>query len=90
MVNYTCACPFGALHTGPCIDIPTIIKEVYFLFFTSSILNHIEEQAINILLSVWKAYVFSTWEKTTVEELLAYIGCMVLMDIVCLPANRDY
>ena len=45
MVNYTCACPSGALHTGPCIDILTIINEVFSPFFTSFILNRIVEQS---------------------------------------------
>ena len=33
---------------------------------------------------------FSTWKQITVEELLAYMGCMVLMGIVQLPSTKDY
>ena len=33
---------------------------------------------------------FSTWKQITVEELLAYMGCMVLIGIVQLPSTKDY
>ena len=75
--------------TGPHIDIPTVVKEIFFLFFTSSILDHIVVQS-NKYASECMGEKFSTWKQIIVEELLAYIGCMVLMGIVQLPATKEY
>ena len=80
--------PFSQ-STGQCIAIPTIIKDILVLFFTSPIVNHISQHS-NKYGSERVGEKFSTWQKMTMEELLAYIGIMVLMGIVRLPSIRDY
>ena len=64
-------------------------KEIFFLFFTSSILEHIVEQS-NRYAAQCKGEQFETWQPITVEELCAYLGFMVLMGIARLPCLRDY
>ena len=71
------------------MDIPTIIKEVFSLFFTLSVLECIVLQCNKYAVECIGDK-FSTWLKISVEELLAYMGFMVLMGIVRLPAIRDY
>ena len=75
--------------TGPRVHIPSMAKEIFFLFFTSSILEHIVEQS-NRYAAQCKGEQFEMWQPITVEELCAYLGFMVLMGIARLPCLRDY
>lgn len=75
--------------TGPRVDIPSMAKEIFFLFFTSSVLEHIVEQS-NKYAAECMGEQFQTWQPITVEELCAYFGFMILMGIVRLPSLGDY
>ena len=69
--------------------IPTVVKAIFFLFFTSSVLEHIVTES-NRYAQECKGELFATWQPITVEELLAYVGFMILMGIVWLPRIEDY
>ena len=83
-----CIQPFTR-PTGPRVDIPTVVKEIFFLFFTSSVLEHIVTES-NRYAQECKGELFTTWQPITVDELLAYMGFMMLMGIVRLPRIEDY
>jgi len=76
--------------TGPRVAIPSVVKEI-FLFFTTTVLQHIVDQsnkyALEFLEEVGRR---ETWTMITIEELLAYLGFMILMGIVKLPSIDDY
>ena len=57
--------------------------------FTTSVLDHIVYHS-NKYTSECLGEKFSTWQQITVDELLAYMGFMILMGIVQLPAIQDY
>ena len=61
----------------------------FFLFFTSSVLEHIVEQS-NKYAAECMGEQFQTWQPITVDELCAYFGFMILMGIVRLPGLGDY
>ena len=75
--------------TGPQVSIPNEVKDVFFLFFTLSILEHIVRQS-NIYAGEMMGERFAHWQLYTVEELCAYLGFMILMGIVRLPTLRNY
>lgn len=76
--------------TGPRVAIPSVVKEI-FLFFTTTVLQHIVDQsnkyALEFLDKVGRR---ESWTMITIEELLAYLGFMILMGIVKLPSIDDY
>lgn len=80
--------PFN-ITSGPRGIIPSLVKEIFFLFFTSSILEHIVEES-NRYAAVCMGDRFHTWQPITVDELCAYLGFMLLMGIVNLPSIYDY
>lgn len=47
--------------TGARVDIPSIVKEIFFLFFTSSVLEHIVEQS-NKYAAECKGEQFQAWQ----------------------------
>ena len=69
--------------TGPQFSIPNEVKDVLFLFFTSSILEHIERQS-NIYAGEMMGERFAQWQLYTVEELCAYLGFMILNCFTCI------
>ena len=74
---------------GSTVDIPSLAKEIFFLFFTSSVLEHIVEQS-NKYAAECMGEQFQTWQPITVDELCAYFSFMILMGIVRLPSLGDY
>ena len=80
--------PFTA-PTGPTVSLPSVVKEIFFLFFTSSVLEHIVEQS-NKYAAECLGERFDSWHALTLEELLAYLGFMPLMGLVELPSIYDY
>ena len=60
-----------------------------FLFFTSSILEHIVRQS-NMYAGEMMGERFAQWQLYTVEQLCAYFGFMILLGIVQLPTLSDY
>ena len=75
--------------SGPQVSIPTVVKDVFFLFFTSSILEHVVKES-NVYAAEMMGESFARWQLYTVEELCAYMGFMILMGIVKLPKLTDY
>ena len=75
---------------GPGVAMPSVVKEI-FLFFTTTVLQHIVDQsnkyALEFLEEVGRR---ESWTMITIEELLAYLGFMILMGIVKLPSIDDY
>ena len=65
--------------TVPRVIIPQVIREIFLLLFTSSILEHIVQQK-NQYAQEYLGERFSTWQLVTVEKLCTYIGFMILMD----------
>lgn len=75
--------------TGPRVTIPSIIMDIFFLFFTSSVMEHIVDQS-NKYAAECMGDKFQTWQQITVQELSAYLGFMILMGLVKLPRLADY
>ena len=80
--------PFGE-PTGPRVNIPSSVKDIFFLFFTSIILEHIVVES-NTYAAQCMGELFDNWQPITVEELCAYFGFMIHMGIVRLPHFDDY
>ena len=76
--------------TGPTTAIPTAISEIFQLFFSLGILQHIVDQTNLYASQVMGDSQFATWEQVTIEELKAYFGFMILMGLNQLPALFDY
>ena len=74
---------------GPRITIPSLVKEIFFLFFTSSVLD-IMVQETNRYASTCLGDRSESWTAVTTNELCAYMGCMILMGFIKLPSLRDY
>ena len=76
--------------SGPCESLPSSLLGIFHLFFTSSLLEYIVAQTNQYALECMGGEKFAKWTAVTVEELEAYMGFMILMGIVNLPALRDY
>ena len=74
---------------GPRITIPSSVKEIFFLFFTSSVLDIIVQET-NRYASTCLGDRSESWTAVTTNELCAYMGCMILMGFIKLPSLRDY
>lgn len=55
--------------TGPTTAIPTAISEIFQLFFSLGILQHIVDQTNLYASQVMGDSQFATWEQVTIEEL---------------------
>lgn len=71
------------------IPIPSAIG-MFFLFFTSSLMNYIVNQTNQFALECMGGEKFAKWTQVTVEELQLYMGFMILMGLVKLPSIYDY
>lgn len=69
------------------MDFPDIAKEIFFLFLTSTIMEIIVEET-NRYATTFLGN--RPWTPITIEELSAYLGFVILMGIVKLPAISDY
>ena len=75
---------------GPKEALPSSPLGVFQLFFTTSLLELIVKQTNQYALECMGNERFEVWTKITVEELCAYLGFMILMGLVDLPALYDY
>ena len=75
---------------GPKLTIPGIVKEIFFLFFTTPLLELIVEESNRYAAECMGPEKYDKWTEITVEELCAYMGFMLLMGIVHLPSVDDY
>ena len=72
---------------GPRVTIPGTIKDIFFLFFTSTIMDLIVEEMNRYAAS----HMGSQWTPiTTTKELCAYMGFMLLMGLVKLSSIYHY
>ena len=74
---------------GPTGIIPSVVKDIFFLFFTSSVIEYIVEQS-NKYAAECMGEQYNTWKPITTDELCAYFGFMILMGLVKLPSIYDY
>ena len=72
------------------MPIPRSAKEIFFLFFTPTLLELIVEQTNKYAAECMGMEKYEKWDKLTVDELCAYMGFMLLMGIVHLPSLYDY
>ena len=75
---------------GPKVPIPRSAKEIFFLFFTPTLLELIVEQTNKYAAECMGLEKYKKWNKVTVDELCAYMGFMLLMGIVHHPSLYDY
>ena len=75
---------------GPKLTIPGVVKEIFFLFFTPTLLELIVEESNRYAAECMGPEKYEKWAAITVEELCAYMGFMLLMGIVHLPSIDDY
>ena len=71
-----------------CKTLSTSMKDIFFLF-TTSVLDHIVYHS-NKYASECLGEKFSTRQQIMVDELLTYMGFMILMGIIQLLAMQDY
>ena len=71
------------------VPIPSAIG-MFFLFFTSSLMDYIVNQTDQFALECMGGEKFAKWTQVTVKELQAYMGFMILMGLVKLPSIYDY
>ena len=69
--------------------VPSILNQIFFLFFTTSVLEHIVEQS-NKYAAECMGELFAKWEPITTDELSDYFGFVILIGIVKLPSIHDY
>ena len=75
---------------GPNVVLPLSPIGIFGLFFTSHLLQYIVKQTNQYALECMGIENFGKWTQVTVEELQAYMGFMILMEIVHLPSIYDY
>ena len=79
--------------TNPCeplVPLSTLLLDIFNLFFTSSLLLLIYDQTNTYAQQLLSPSQFKKFQKVTVEELLAYIGFMILIGINKLPTLHHY
>ena len=75
---------------GPTVPVPETASEVFDLMFTPSLMDTIVEQSNLYAEQVMGEEKYACWEKISSEELRAYFGFCILMEIAHLPALDDY
>jgi hypothetical protein len=75
---------------GPKVLIPASPVQIFNFFFTIEILEYIVQQTNLYASECMGAVAFESWQPLSVPELQAYMGFMILMGLVKLPALFDY
>lgn len=75
--------------TGPTRVLPQTIKQIFMLFFTSSILDIIVTET-NRYAAECLGDLYQAWTPLTIVEFQAYTGFMILMGLVKMPSMYDY
>ena len=73
---------------GPTISGLSSVLQLFCLFFTTDLMTTIVAETNRYATLCLKQD--QHWEETTIEELQAYFGFLILMGIVRLPSIRDY
>ena len=71
---------------GPTKPLPSTVLELFLCFFTRELLQIIVDQTNHYAISC----IVDQWNDITMEELMAYLGFMILMGLVPLPSIHDY
>ena len=72
------------------MPVPETASEVFDLMFTPSLMDTIVEESNLYAKQVMGEEKYACWEKITREELRAYLGFCILMEIAHLQALDDY
>ena len=75
---------------GPVVPVPATPLELFHLFFSVEILEHISNETNRYAQQCMGIDQFATWQTVSIEELQAFMGFMILMGLVHLPALSDY
>ena len=75
---------------GPEVTVPSSPLGTFFLFFTTSIIQHIVQETNRYAAECMGQEKYETWQKVTADEITAFMGFMILMSIVHLPCIADY
>jgi hypothetical protein len=76
--------------TGPAVDVPDSVREVFELIFTPSIVQYIVDETNKYAQSVMGDDEYWKWDKVGMDDVYAYFGIMIMMGLVQLPALHDY
>ena len=66
------------------------MKEVFQLIFTDTIVDYIVKESNRYALLVMGESNYDKWEKVNRDDILAYMGIMVMMGLVDRPSLHDY
>ena len=77
-------------HVGPTVDVPGSPLEIFRLFFTLEILQHIVDQTNKYAFQCIGSPAILSWDILTAEDLQAYMGFMILMGLAHLPSLSDW
>ena len=81
--------PYDKPH-GPADNITSYsLLDLFYLFFTHDILKYLADQT-NLYAYACLGEYYESWDKVTPDEIRAYMGFMILMGLVQLPALCDY
>ena len=75
---------------GPTTAIPETPREVFEIFLTDELMTLMVTESNRYAEDVMGSEKFAKWTKITVEEMKAFLGFSILMDINQLPAIKDY
>ena len=75
---------------GPTVSVPESVKEVFQLIFTDTIVDYIVKESNRYALLVMGESNYDKWEKVNRDDILAYMGIMVMMGLVDHPSLHDY
>ena len=77
-------------EVGPSVPISARIRDIFQLFFTTTLIDMIVDQTNLYASQVMDPSQCDKWTKLTADELWAYFGFMILMGVNQLPALADY
>ena len=72
------------------MDIPDTPEDVFQLFLDESLQSDIVQESNNYARQVMGEEAYQKWSPNTVEELQAFVGFSILMEIDHLPAIDHY
>ena len=76
--------------TGPTCVLPDSPIEIFRLFFTIELIQHIVDETNRYAYQCMGDELFIQWQKVSICELEAFFGFMMLMGLVKMPSIRDY
>ena len=77
-------------QTGPAVPVPFSPLQVFCLIFTPALLEYIVTENNRYARLDMGEERYRKWDIITTEDLVAYFGIMIVMEMVRLPALADY